>query len=59
MTRPDAPRKIPLWAWHMDAWIKSGKKGPRPRHAPKRLPAWFRIWRLWRLAKAKKKGSWA
>ena len=53
------PRKIPLWAWHMNAWLSSGKKGPRPRHAPKRLPAWFRTWRLWRLAKVKKKGSWA
>lgn len=52
-----APRKIPLWAWRMDAWIRSGKKGPRPRTAPKRLPPWFRVWRLWRLAKATRKGS--
>lgn len=54
-----APRKIPLWAWYMDAWIKGGKKAPRPRSAPKRMPAWFHYWRLWRLARAKGKGSWA
>lgn len=59
LQRPDAPHKIPLWAWHMDAWLRSGKKGPRPRHAPKRLPAWFHTWHLYRLAKARKKGSWA
>jgi len=54
-----APRRIPLWAWHLDAWIRSGRKGPRPSRAPKRLPAWFHWWRLWRLATAKGKGSWA
>lgn len=53
-----APHKIPLWAWRMDAWIRGGKRGPRPRHAPKHLPRWFRTWRLWRLAKATRKGSW-
>jgi cell wall-associated NlpC family hydrolase len=51
------PRKIPLWAWYMDAWIRGGKQAPRPRSAPKRMPAWFHIWRLWRLARAKGKGS--
>jgi hypothetical protein len=25
-----APRRIPLWAWHMLAWEQSGRKGPRP-----------------------------
>src|SRR5262249_30285058 len=52
-----APRKIPLWAWRMDAWIRSGKKGPRPRRAPKHLPPWLRVWRLYRLAKATRRGS--
>jgi cell wall-associated NlpC family hydrolase len=43
----------------MDAWIRSGRKGPRPSRAPKRLPAWFHWWRLYRLARIKGKGSWA
>jgi cell wall-associated NlpC family hydrolase len=54
-----APRRIPLWAWHMLAWIDSGRKGPRPSRAPTRLPAWFYWWRIWRLARTKGKGSWA
>lgn len=58
MTRPkDAPQKIPLWAWHLDAWLRAGKRGTRPRHAPKHPPAWFHTWRLWRLAKATRRGS--
>ena len=60
LARPkSAPRKIPLWAWHMDAWLRGGRKGPRPTRAPKRLPAWFHLWRLFRLARVKGKGSWA
>lgn len=51
------PRKIPLWAWHLDAWIRSGRQGPRPRHAPRRVPKWFWLWRLYFLAKHKRKGS--
>jgi hypothetical protein len=51
------PRKIPLWAWHMNAWLASGKRGPRPSKAPKRLPPWFHVWRLWRLARVTRKGS--
>lgn len=54
-----APKRIPLWAWHMLAWLKSGKKGPRPSRAPRRLPLWFHWWRLYRLARVKGKGSWA
>jgi len=52
-----APKRIPLWAWHMNAWLASGKRGPRPRRAPKRMPAWFHTWRLWRLAAHQRKGS--
>lgn len=54
-----APRRIPLWAFHLDAWIRGGRKGPRPSRAPKRPPAWFTPWRLFVLARAKGKGSWA
>ena len=54
-----APRRIPLWAWHLDAWIRGGRKGSRPSRAPKRPPAWFHWWRIWRLARVKGKGSWA
>lgn len=60
LPRPQrAPRRIPLWAWHMLAWEKSGRQGPRPSRAPKRLPAWYRWWKLYRLAQVKGKGSWA
>ncbi len=52
-----APRRIPLWAWHLNAWLDAGKQGPRPRRAPKRVPAWFWQWRLYRLALATRKGS--
>lgn len=52
-----APRRIPLWAWHMNAWLDGGKRGPRPRRAPRRLPAWFWTWRLYRLALHTRKGS--
>lgn len=52
-----APRRIPLWAWHMDAWIRSGRRGPRPSRAPHRLPLWFHPWRLFILARARGKGS--
>jgi hypothetical protein len=54
-----APRRIPLWAWHMIAWQQSGKKGPRPSRAPKLLPGWYHWWKLYRLARVKGKGSWA
>lgn len=58
LPRPrQAPRRIPLWAWHLNAWLSSGKRGPRPRHAPKRVPLWFWTWRLYRLALVKKAGS--
>ena len=57
LKRPKAPRKIPLWAWRYKAWIDGGKRGPRPRNTPKRIPVWFHTWRLWRLAKATRKGS--
>jgi hypothetical protein len=52
-----APRRIPLWAWHLNAWLSSGKRGPRPSRAPKRVPAWFWWWRLFALARAKGQGS--
>ncbi len=48
-----------MQAWHMRAWLQSGKQGPRPSRAPKTLPAWFHWWRLWSLARIKGKGSWA
>lgn len=51
------PRRIPLWAWHLDHWIKGGRRGQRPRHAPRRVPAWFWAWRLFVLARARRKGS--
>lgn len=54
---PNAPKKIPLWAWHYHAWIQSGKIGPRPRHAPQHIPLWFHSWHLWRVARATKQGS--
>jgi hypothetical protein len=54
---PRAPRRIPLWAWHLNAWIDNGRRGPRPRRAPKRVPAWFWLWRLYRLARVKRAGS--
>lgn len=58
LPRPrQAPRRIPLWAWHLNEWISSGKQGPRPRHAPRRVPSWFWLWRLYRLARVKRKGS--
>jgi hypothetical protein len=52
-----APKRIPLWAWHLNEWLDQGKKGPRPRHAPKRVPAWFWLWRLFTLARHKRAGS--
>ncbi len=52
-----APKRIPLWAWHLNEWLSSGKQGPRPRHAPKRVPAWFWLWRLYRLARVQRAGS--
>ena len=52
-----APKRIPLWAWHLNEWISNGKQGPRPRRAPKRPPLWFWQWRLYRLARVKRKGS--
>ncbi len=52
-----APKRIPLWAWHLNAWIDSGKHGPRPHRAPQRVPAWFWLWRLYRLARVKRAGS--
>lgn len=52
-----APRRIPLWAFHLNAWLSHGKRGPRPRRAPKRVPAWFWTWRLYTLAKHKRQGS--
>ncbi len=52
-----APKRIPLWAWHLNEWLSSGKQGPRPRHAPKRVPAWFWLWRLFTLARHKRAGS--
>ena len=51
------PRKIPVWAWHLNAWLDGGKRAPRPKAAPKRIPAWFWLWRSFRLARAKGKGS--
>lgn len=54
---PQAPDRIPLWAWHLNEWLSSGKQGPRPRRAPKRAPAWFWLWRLYTLAKHKRQGS--
>lgn len=54
-----APRRIPLWAWHVREWQLSGRRGPRPSRAPKRLPAWYWLWKLYLLARAKGKGSWA
>ncbi len=57
LPRPRAPQRIPLWAWHLDAWIRSGRKGPRPSRAPKHVPTWFWLWRQWRLAEAQGKGS--
>jgi hypothetical protein len=41
----------------MDTWIKHGRQGPRPSHAPRRLPLWFHPWRLFVLAKWSRKGS--
>lgn len=52
-----APRRIPLWAFHLNAWLSSGKKGPRPARAPKRVPAWFWVWRLYTLARHQRAGS--
>jgi len=43
----------------MLAWQQSGRKGPRPSRAPRRLPAWYHWWKLYRLATVKGKGSWA
>lgn len=57
LARPKtAPRKIPLWAWHLNAWLSNGKKGHRPK-TPRPVPAWFWLWRLYRLARVKRKGS--
>lgn len=52
-----APRKIPLWAWHMKAWIEGGRRGQRPHGAPARMPAWFHLWRLWFVAIHMRRGS--
>jgi hypothetical protein len=58
LPRPTAaPKRIPLWAWKLDAWLSSGKQGPRPRRSPKRVPAWFWIWRLYTRAKHERQGS--
>lgn len=49
MVRPlKAPRKIPLWAWHLLAWMQNGREGPRPADAPPTTPLWFWGWRAWR-----------
>lgn len=58
LTRPkDAPKKIPLWAWELEAWMRGGRKGPRPADAPARTPLWFWHWRAWGLRLARKAGS--
>ena len=49
----NVPKKIPLWAWHLDAWMSGGRKGPRPADAPKNTPLWFWKWRIWELNRAK------
>lgn len=58
LRRPqDAPKKIPLWAWELEHWMRSGRKGPRPADAPRRTPLWFWHWRAWGLRRARKHGS--
>lgn len=58
LPRPrSAPRRIPLWAFHLNAWLSSGKRGSRPRRAPKHVPLWFWTWRLYTLARHKRAGS--
>jgi len=53
----DAPRRIPLWAWELEAWQRTGRKGPRPAGAPRLVPGWFWAWRAWGLRRARKHGS--
>lgn len=58
LSRPtDAPVKIPLWAWHLEAWMRAGRKGPRPADAPRVTPPWFWHWRVWGLRRARIAGS--
>lgn len=58
LPRPEAaPDRIPLWAWHLNEWLSSGKQGPRPRRAPAKVPLWFWQWRLYRLALVQRAGS--
>lgn len=52
----DAPEKIPLWAWHLEHWMRTGRKGPRPAGAPRRTPMWFWHWRAWGLRRARRAG---
>lgn len=44
-----APRRIPRWAWRLDAWLSTAPadRGPRPAAAPQPLPGWFHPWRAW------------
>ena len=35
-----APNPLPSWYAPWFNWIRSGRKGRRPRNAPKRIPAW-------------------
>ena len=40
---PAWPIPIPRWFWAWARWRLRGRKGPRPRTAPRRIPAW--AWR--------------
>ena len=44
----NVPKIVPRWAWALFAW-QQHHKGARPK-TPKKLPAWYAVWKHWRLA---------
>ena len=49
--RPDVPRLIPRWAWHLLNWRMKplAERGPRPAAAPARVRPWYWTWAAWRV----------
>jgi hypothetical protein len=45
--------KLPAWFWPWAAWMDSGKRGPRPPAAPKKIP--LRIWARYAIHAASRK----
>jgi hypothetical protein len=42
------PRRIPAWAFQLEAWQQARRVGARPA-APRSVPSWYWRWQGWRL----------